>query len=347
MWVAFLAMTAVSAARAQSNPIDDVIKLAMDAYQDFKYPTADSIARKVLTMQSATSAQRARAQMVMAAAAYPEETAAQKLAVALATLKQLLKTNYDAKMPPELTWTGLDSLVEEARRTTFGVQVTGVTAQTTVGVEGVAKVHVKSNKPGLFRLIITAKTGSAVAIVDSISGTAEGDITFKTMRDEKPIFSTGDYTVMITAFEPGGRGDTVTTQFGLKADAPILEFAAVPAKMDSSKLLKERTGKFGAKAILPALLVGGAGFFISSQLHGEGRLAQGSADSKGMGVAGGMFAVTLIAGFADHGRVIPENVAGNKAAGEAFQKSITDATTENRRRITEYKTVLTFDMGGR
>ena len=35
-------------------------------------------------------------------------------------------------------------------------------------------------------------------------------------------------------------------------------------------------GKFGAqKAILPALLVGGAAFFASSQLHGDGGLAAG------------------------------------------------------------------------
>ena len=237
--------------------------------------------------------------------------------------------------------------MDEARRTTFGMQVSGVASQTSVGFDGTAKLHVKSNKPGLFRLIITSKAGSTVAIVDSISGSAEGDITFKTMRDEKPIFNTGDYTVMITAFEPGGRGDTVTTMFGMKADAPAIEIVSPPTKMDSTKLLKERTGRFGAKAIFPAILVGGAGFFAASMLHGEGGLAKGSADSKGIGVAGGMLVATILAGFMDHGRVIPANVQANKAAGEAYVKGIADANTENRKRITEYKTVLTFDLGGR
>jgi hypothetical protein len=345
--LAFLALTAASTARAQSNPIDDVIKLAIDAFNDFKYPTADTIARRVLAMQSATPAQRARAQMVMAAAAYPEEAGAQKRTVALATLKNLLKTNYDAKIPQELTWAGLDSLMEEARRTTFGMQVSGEATQTTVGFDGAAKVHFKANKPGLFRMIITAKTGNAVAVVDSISGTAEGDISFKTMRDEKPIFSTGDYAVMITAFEPGGRGDTVTTVYNLKVDAPELTFSTVSSKMDSTKLLKERTGKFGAKSILPALLVAGAGFVFSSMLHADFTPAKGASDGKGIGIAGGMFVATLLAGYADHGQIIAANVQANKAAVEAFQKSVADATTENRRRVTEYKTVLTFDLGGR
>lgn len=342
-----VAMAIPAFAQAQMNPIDDVLKLAFDAFNDFKYVTADTTARKVLQMQSATATQRARAQMIIAASAFPEDAASQKRLVALAMLKQLLKTNYDTKLPQELTWVGLDSLMEEARRTTFGMQVSGEPQQTAIGVDGTGKIRVKSNKPGFFRLIIAAKSGDVVAVVDSISGTAEGDITFKTMRDERPIFSTGDYTVTITAFEPGGRGDTVTTQATLKVDAPALTFAELPTTMDSTKLLRERSGKSGAKSIFPALLVGGAAFFISSQLHGEGALANGVADSKGMGVAGGMFLATIVAGFADRGRAIPANIAANRAAGEAFQKSIADANTENRRRVTEYKTVLTFDLGGR
>jgi hypothetical protein len=122
--------------------------------------------------------------------------------------------------------------------------------------------------------------------------------------------------------------------------------------MDSTKLLKERTGKFGAKAILPALLTGGAAFVLSTQLHGGGGLAASAStskgpDSKGMAVAGGVIAVTIFAGFADKGRVIPANIAANRAAGEAFQKSIADAQAENRRRITEYRTVLNLDLGAR
>lgn len=346
-WMAAVALAIPALTHAQMNPIDDVLKLAFDAFNDFKYTTADTTARKVLTMQSATAAQRARAQMLIAAAAYPEEAAAQKRLVALAMLKQLLKVNYDAKLPQELTWAGLDSLMEEARRTTFGMQVTGDPQQVAVGVDGVGKLHVKSNKPGLFRMIITAKAGNAVAVVDSVTGAAEGDLTFKTMRDERPVFSTGDYNVMIIAFEPGGRGDTVTAQYGLKVEASPLAFVEVPTRMDSTKLLIERTGRYGSKAVLPALLVGGTAFFLASSLHGDGGLSTGKADTKGMGVAGGLVAATIFAGFTDRGRLIPANIAANTAAGEAFQKSIVDSQAENRRRITEYRTVLTFDLGGR
>ena len=347
--VALLALTMTGSVRAQSNPIDDVLKLAVDAFNDFKYPTADTIARRVLTMQSATAAQRSRAQMVIAAAAYPEEAGAQRRGIALATLKQLLRTNYDARIPPELTWAGLDSLFDEAKRTTFALQVTAEPQQTAIGLEGTAKIHLKSNKRGLFRLVIASKGGGGVAVVDSLMSVPEGDITFKAMRDEKPIFTSGDYTITVTAFEPGGRGDTVTVQYALKADAPPISSVAVPAKMDSTKLLTIRTGRSGAKAILPALLVGGAAFALSSQVRGQGNIATSGPgpDGRGVGIGGLLAVTTIVAGFVDKGRPIPANIAANNAAGEAFQKSIADAHAENRRRVLEHKTVLTFDLESR
>ena len=340
-----ITLAAPAVARAQANPIDDLIKLSTDAFNDLNYKKADSIARSVLQMSAATATQRGRAQMVMAAAAYPDDPAAQKRAVALSMLKQLVKVNYSLKLPQELTWAGLDSLLDEAKRTTFALQVTAEPQQTAIGVDGTAKIHVKSNKTGLFRLVIAAKSGNSVAVVDSLESVAEGDITFKVMRDETPIFTSGDYSITLTGFEPGGRGDTVTVQYGLKVDAPAIAPLTVPAKMDSTKLLTTRSGKSGAKSILPALLVGGAAFALSSSVRGGGNIGTTvAADSKGAAVGGVLMLSTIIAGFTDHGRPIPANIAANKAAGDAFQKSIVDVLAENRRRITEHKTVLTFDL---
>ena len=340
-----IALAVPAVARAQANPIDDLLRLSTDAFNDLNYKKADSVARSVLLISAATPAQRARAQMVIAASAYPDDPSAQRRAVALATLKQLVKVNYSLKLPQELTWAGLDSLLDEAKRTTFALQVTAEPQQTAVGFDGTASIHVKSNKTGLFRLVIAAKSGSGVAVVDSLISVPEGDITFKVMRDEKPIFNSGDYSLTVTGFEPGGRGDTVTVQYTVRADAPPIVPVTVPTNMDSTKLLKTRAGKSGAKSLFPALLVGGAAFALSSSVRGEGNIATSvAADSKGAAIGGVLMISTIVAGFADRGRLIPANIAANKAAGEAFQKSVADAQAENRRRITEYKTVLTFDM---
>jgi hypothetical protein len=337
-------LAAPGVVRAQATPIDDLIRLSTDAFNDLNYKKADSVARSVLQLSAATSAQRARAQMVIAASAYPDDPAAQKRGAALATLKQLVKANFSLKLPPELTWAGLDSLLDEAKRTTFALQVSAEKRQTAVGVDGTAKIHVKSNRTGLFRLVIAAKPSNDVAVVDSLVSVREGDITFKVMRDDAPIFTSGDYSITLTGVESGGRGDTVTVQYSLKADAPPIEFITATTKMDSTKLLKTRSGRSGARSIIPALLVGGTAMGLSS-LHPAGNLtSKAVADSKGTAVGGVLMLSTIIAGFADHGRPIPANITANKAAGEVFQKSLADVLAENRRRITEHKTVLTFDM---
>src|SRR2546430_3558079 len=71
----------------QSSPIDDLLKRAADAFNDLNYARADSLARQVLNIGARiTTPQRTRALLVIAAASYPEETSAQKRAVALQTL---------------------------------------------------------------------------------------------------------------------------------------------------------------------------------------------------------------------------------------------------------------------
>ena len=139
--------------------------------------------------------------------------------------------------------------------------------------------------------------------------------------------------------------DTVTVRYTARVDAPALEFLSAPTKMDSSKLLPERTKRFGSKGILPGVLVGGAAFALSSTLRAQGGIKTTiGADSKGMAVGGALAVTTILAGFADRGRSIPSNIAANKAYGSAFQKSIVDSQAENRRRIAEYKTSIHFDL---
>ena len=109
-----------------------------------------------------------------------------------------------------------------------------------------------------------------------------------------------------------------------------------------------RSPKFGAKAILPAIIAGGGAFALAAVLRGDGGIAsEVPGDSKGIAVGGAIAVGTILAGFADRGRPLPENVAANKAYGEAFAKSIADAQTENRRRIAEHRTTVRIEQEAR
>lgn len=330
-------------ARAQLSPIDDLLKRATDAFNDLQYARADSIARQVLSISTINATQRTRAQFVIVAAAYPEEATAQHRDVALAALKVMVRSNFALKMPPELTWAGLDALVDEAKRQTFVLEVSVDGPQTSVGPGGSAKLKMQSNKSAWFKVVVVPSAGGAAAVVDSVGPAPSGEITFPTMRNERPVFSTGTYNVIVMGYDPVNK-DSVTVQRTLRVESPALTFVPVPTKMDSTKLLQERAGKMGAKSVLPAIVVGGMAFALSSSLRGEGNISKKvSGDSKGIAIGGAMAVSTILAGFRDHGRYIPANIAANRATGDAFQKSVVDAQAENRKRLAEYKTVLTLE----
>jgi hypothetical protein len=328
-----------------TSPIDDLLKRAGDAFNDLNYSRADSLARQVLAIgPRITTPQRTRALLVIAAASYPEEVAAQRRAVAMTTLKQIVRTNLNVRIPQELTWAGLDSLLDEAKRTTFGIEVSGDSEQVVVGTTGTARLRVRASRPGSYQLTIMPVDGASATVVDSAPASTAGEFQFVAMRNERPIFSTGNYAVIVTGIDQVSH-DTVTVRYNARVDAPPLDFVTIPTRMDSSKLLSIRSGKFGTKSIFPAILVGGMTFALANVVRGEGDIAEKvGADSKGVAIAGALAISTIVAGFLDRGRPIPANIAANKAYGEAWQKGVDQLRLENRRRVTDYRTTIRFDL---
>ena len=72
------------------------------------------------------------------------------------------RVSGDVTAPAELRWVGFDSVVEEARRTAFGMAVTPDSVQSLVGPAAVGKIAVRANRtvrarPGLLLgLIVVA-----------------------------------------------------------------------------------------------------------------------------------------------------------------------------------------------
>ena len=327
----------------QSSVVDDLLKRAQDAYNDLNFLRADTLANQVLSSTGRiTASQRTRAMVIVAAAAYPDDPPAQRRNVALTMLRSLVRMNLDVELPAELRWAGIDSLVDEAKRTSFGMAVTADSMQALVGPQGMGRIAVRSNRSGRYTMRIT-QSGATVA-VDTATVGVTGELRFAGMQNEKPVFTTGEYQVAVTGIDASGR-DTITVTRTMRVESSALQFVATAAKFDSTKLLPIRSPKFGAKAILPAIIAGGGAFALASVLRGEGKIATDvPGDSKGSAVGGAIAVGTLLAGFADRGRPLPANVAANKAFGEAFNKSIADAQAENRRRIAEHRTTVRIEQ---
>ena len=346
--VLVLAAASAGAQVQQSSVTEDLLRQAQNAYNDLNYPRADTLASQVLALTGRVSqAQRIRAMVIIAAAAYPDEPSAQRRARALQYLREVIKLALDVQVPQELRWVGFDSIVEEARRTSFGMAVTSDSVQALVGPQGMGKIAVRANRTGRFRMsVYQGATPAGVAIVtDSALPGQTAELRFAGMRSERPLFATGEYTVVITGVDASGR-DTLSSRLTMRVDAPALQFAQVPTALDSTKLLPIRSPRFGLKAIFPAIITGGAAYALAAVLRGEGDIAtKVAADSKGVAIAGAISATTILAGMLDRGRPLPQNVAANKAFGESFAKSITDAQAENRRRVMEHRTTVRIEGG--
>lgn len=349
--LALLLLAAPVGAQVQAgrSVIDDLLTRAQNSYNDLEFARAETFARQVLTMPQLQLHQRIRALAVIAAAAYPDDPAAQRRQAAVDALKSIVRIDLAFTMPQELRWPGLNALVDEVKRTTFGMQASADTAQTVIGNDGRASLSIRSSRPGRFMLTIM-QPGSPAVVVDSAASGVNNVAVFRipAMRGGQPLFASGQYDVIVTGID-GAAPDTVTSRYLLNVEAPPLQLAALDLKVDSTKLLKERTGRFGFKSIFPAIIVGGATFALSNTLRAESEniTTEVAADSKGMAIGGALAVATIVAGFADRGRPIPANIAANKAYGEAVEKAIADARAENARRLAEYRTILRFNLEAR
>jgi hypothetical protein len=330
-----------------ASPIDDLLTSAQAAFNDLNYARADSIARQVLNAGRTTFQQRQRAMQVIAAAYYPEEKPAQKRDESLAMLKQIVRGDIDVKFPVELTWPGFDSLVVEAKRTTFGVAISPAAEQSPVGPAGMAEIPLRANRPAVFRYSVSPVGGAAPIFRDSVTGTDE-KIRFPTMRNERPIFTTGDYEIVIVSTALAAGTDTITTRYSARITAPELTFAPIPVAIDSTRLISERSKRYGWKGVIVGGLVAGGIYGFSSALHADTTLKNAyGPDSKGMGVAVAAGAALIAASFMDKGRQIPGAIAANQRLRDDFGTAIRNAQAENANRIATYRTTIAIQAGAR
>ena len=336
-------------AQQGTSVMDDILKRAEDALNDLNYKSAIDFAKQVVDVgPRAKPEQRTRALLVIAAANYPEgEPTAQHRDIALATFKQLVAANLDLTIPQTIRWAGLDSILADAKRTTFAIAMTAVAEQIVTGPAGRAEVKVRASRPATFRLSVSPAGGGAALVSDSLSGASEGTLHFPTMRNERPIFSTGDYDVVVTAADPQS-SDTTSTRYTAHITAPELTFAKVPVAIDSSRLQLERTGRYGGKGIIVGALVAGGIYAFSNIVRADTMVKRiVPADSKGVGVAAAAGAAVIIASFMDKGRKIPGAIVANERLRTDLGAAIRAAEAENANRIATYRTTIAIQTGAR
>ncbi|CAN5119620.1 hypothetical protein BH09GEM1_BH09GEM1_39670 [soil metagenome] len=331
----------------RTSPIDDLLRQSQNAFNDLQYLKADSFATQVLALQRISGAQRIRALLIRAAAYFPEEVSAQKRPLALAALKEVVRSNIDATMPQDLTWPGLDSLLVEAKRSTFGAAIAADPEQTAIGPNGMGELRVRANRPAIFRLVITPAGSEDRVATGTTDSVTSGVIRFPTMRDSKPIFTTGDYDITMIATDLSG-ADTSLVRTTARITAPELKYDPVPMIIDSSRFVKERTGAFGWRGIFVGALASGGVYGLSNVLRGDQSIKDKvPADSKGIAAAAAVGVAVLAASFLDPGQPMQSAIATNQRVRDDFAKSIRDTQATNANRLATYRVTIAIQSGTR
>lgn len=326
--------------RPASSPINDLIARITALVNDFRYADA------VRAGESATALVRQMRpdqllafNTVMAAAYYPDEASEQRPSAALARLDDVIRLRPDARIPQELRWSGLDSLLEVSRRRVFSAVARPATQYAIAGVEGRGLIDVVSSRPAAFRLRVTSRRDGRMVTHDSATFATTARLGLRAHSGEAVLLDSGSYDISVVAIDAETR-DSAFSNFVAEVAASPLALAPRPV-FDSTTLLPVMERPRRGSTIFKGLVFAGFTYGIAGYARAEEPLRSAfEVDTRAYAVSGGIFGAALIAAIFDKGRALPQNAENNAKTLAGFQQAVLATDAENRRRITEYRVTV-------
>lgn len=321
------------------SPTQDYLGEAQAALNDLRYSDADSIIEIVLNSRGLRRVDRIRALLLSASALYPEQESARKGEQAAERLRQLVRIAPTAAIPREWAWAGLDSLLSESKRVTFGVSAAPRDRYVLTGPDEEAEVEIATSRPTHVTMWLETESGTRFSLANSDINGREA-LRFRILESEQPRFRSGRYALVLTAVD-NSVPDTIRFSYPTSISADPIEYVTVPTSLDSSAILPERTRPRRVGGIIGGIGVMAATIVASRAMRGSDLRSAAAVDGRaiglglvlGLGAAGGVWAL-------DRGVPIPANISANQATREAFAKSVTDARNANAELRRTYKAVI-------
>lgn len=333
---------------APPSPIDELIARVRADVNDLRY--ADAVRRGHDTF-AAFGSQLRPAQVIalrsaMAAAFYPEEAQAQRPDSALAYLTMLVQAQPDVRLPIELRWDGLDSLLGVARTRTFAVVMRPSDSETLIGTDGRGFVEVVSSRPATYRLRITGPMGAPVTLHDSTSTPEERSrLSFRAHDGRSALLSSGTYEFAVTAVDATGDSVTVRHRGEVTGSAPQL--ATLPV-FDTTKIVRPTSKPRRVMPMLSTVFFAASTIGIATAARAEEpiRSAFGT-DGRATLVAVAMIGAAVGSWWLDRGVHDPEIVKSNIEYRDAFRRQVSEVTAGNRDKVAAYRVTVRIEPEAR
>lgn len=278
---------------------------------------------------------------LMAAAYFPPDPSAQQPDSARLPLAALVRLSPEATLSPEITWPGLDSLLDLERGADFRADVEELESREAT-LAAPARLHASATRAARFILSTRSLATGAVVVHDSAGPSREATLRLRVHDGVQPVLATGEHEVRLVALDPR-TGDSTVVLRRLRARANtsgtsdrIPPFIP-PARVRGGSL---RSGT----AIAGGIAFAGATIALANGARAPEPLRSAfSSDSRALLVGGAMLGAAVASIILDRGRERPPTAREIAQARAAYDRRVAQQLEDARARAARYRVALTLE----
>ena len=288
-----------------------------------------------------TPAEQIQLWQLMAAAYYPPDPRAQQPDSARLPLAALARLSPDARLAPEFSWPGLDSLFDIERGADFRLTVHALEAREASLAEP-AYVAASATRPARFRLVTRSSATGVEVVHDTAGPSRSATLRLRVHDGVHPTLANGEHDLRVIAID-ASTGDTTVVKRRLRARANT------SGRIDPLPPFIPPTTVRGGSLRRSTAIVGGALFAGATVAMASGARAPapiGSAfsnDSRALVVGGAMLGAAVVSLFLDRGRERPVTERDIARAREEYDRRLAQQLDEARARAARYRVTLTME----
>lgn len=311
-----------------------------------RYDDAIRRANEVLgSARAMTLRQRVELWQMMAAAYYPPDAAAQKPDSALLQIDALVRVAPDATLPADLSWPGLDTLVEKARAFVFSVTARPPSEIVMRGASEPGFITVVASRPTRFRLTTVSRATGVAVVQDTTGPVTEAQLRLRAHNGRAPLIESGDYRIIIVARDGRTADSTVIVHDAVATASDLPGPVRVPRFVPPTTTT--RSTAHTGRALALGIGFAGATFAIASQARPSGTIRSGfGTDQRALVVGAAMVGAAVASLFLDTEDARPADAATIERARRDHDRRVARAAAEARERLSGYRVVLRIQPEG-
>lgn len=333
---------------SEATVADGVLRTVRGHLDAEQYAQALQLANDYLRTTRVPRRARLELLQAAAAAAYPSASfTANRPDSAFALLRSVVRLEPEATLYEEYRWSGLDSLLTQARAQTFGAAVRWQSRYELVGDFAPATFDVVATRPVKATLLLQRQGVGAPLAIDSAAGARALTLKLFAHDGTTARISEGSWFLQVVVVDSATGDSIVTPRVAAFAEGTSPTLMPSDVALDTTRLLPEWQPPARVTGIGMGIVMAAGAVAIASAARAPNMRQFSSVDGRAIsvGVVGGLGAV--IAGWFDRGRPLRENIARNKAVRDEHEYRNRFIKAFNRTNVANFRVKLSVAEEGR